>query len=122
MSDTHHVYTRKATPMRTVYNQIAENWTPLLGRGHEAPDFKMMRQALEFDDTEFEEKREYVYRPRNPPTGGGLKSDHRETSHYVSSVLHSISPHLASVYRGGAVNSHIEDSWLNRDIKYSRSR
>ena len=108
--------------MRTVYNQIAENWTPLLGRGHEAPDFKMMRQALEFDDTEFEEKREYTYRPRNPPTGGGHKADHRETSHYVGSVLHSISPHLANVYRGGAVNSHLEDSWLNRDIKYSRSR
>ena len=121
-TDTHDVYSHKSTPMRTVYRQICENWTPILGRGHEPPDFSMMRQALEFDDTEFKDRKEYAYRPPVPPTGKGHKADDRETSHYVGSVLHSISPHLASVYRGGAINSHVEDSWLNRDFSYSRSR
>ena len=46
--------------------------------------------------------------------------DDRETSHYVGEVLHGISPHLALSYRGGAINSHLERAYLNRDIKYSR--
>ena len=67
-TDTHNVYMEKQTPMRTVYHQIADNWTPILGRGHEPPDFAMMRRALEFDDTSYEDEPLYAPRPDEPPT------------------------------------------------------
>ena len=109
------------TPMKKVYNQFIENWTPLM-MGHEAPDFRAMRQALEFDQTTFEDEPTYAPMPETPPTGRGILHDDRETSHYVSEVLGKISPHLQSVYRGGAVNAHLAQQALGRDTRYSRSR
>ena len=120
-TDTHDVYMEPQTPMRTIYTQIAENWTPMM-RHHEPPDFAMMRRALEFDDTSYDDEVLYAPRPDNPPTGHGMLRDDRETSHYVGTVLDSINPHLATAYRGGAINSHLERAYLNRDVQYSRGR
>ena len=109
------------TPMKKVYHQFIENWTPLM-RGHEVPDFRAMRKALEFDETSFEDQQVYAPIPDKPPTGKGILHDDRDTSHYVSDVLGSLSPHLQSVYRGGAVNAHLVKHALGRDTRYGRSR
>ena len=120
-TDTHSVYSYEDTPKRRVFNQMIENWTPMMP-GHEVPDYGAMRAGLEFDDSTFEDEPTYHYLPDKEPTGRGLLADDRETSHWVGGALESIHPDLARIYRGGAVNSHLEDSQLFRDAIYSRPR
>ena len=121
-TDTHRVVQHRDTPNRRAYHRLVQDWTPMMA-GHEPPPFAKIVEDLEFDESTFGEEPRYHYLPDKEPTGRGHLADDRETSHWVGEVLDKIHPDLGRVYRGGAVNSHLEDAELFRhNVVYSRPR
>ena len=105
-----------STPLRKAVHELHQEWAPLW-KHQETPPFRQMRDILQYDNTSFKVKRRQYVLPQNAPTGHGAHADHRETSHYVGKVLERISPELARVYRGGAVNTHLHEDATNMNMR-----
>ena len=104
----HEIYSYRDTPMKRIYRQLAQNWSPIMG-GQEPPDFDMMRDIAFSEHDITQDEQESFVNPSmdqfKPPTGHGGMKDDPHTAHFLGGVLNDIHPDLANLYHGGHHNN-----------------
>ena len=108
------------TPLKRAHREFTEHWAPM-HKYADAPDFALLRSAVQHDTTDFNTREREYLMPVQPPTGGGFGADDRETSHFVHETLRRINPVLSQAYLHAPVDDLHDKMVSNSDITYGDS-